>query len=408
MLDLRYLRENPDEVRTSIQRRGLNTDFDRWLKLDTRRSELIPHVDELRAQLKIEGKPTPEQLTELQKLKHSLGEREQELAYIEREWKELWSDVPNRLAEDTPDGGEEANRAEYVGLEPRKMDFPIKDHMELNETLGFVDFESGTRTSGSRFYILKSRGARLWQACVGLISQLAAEEGFELTMVPHMVSDRVAAGTGYLPRGEERQIYRVEGEDLNLIATSELPLTGMHMDQVIDLAEPQLYAGLSSCYRMEAGTYGKFAKGLYRVHQFEKLELYAYTQPEQSEAMLKKILALEEKICQTLEIPYRVLRIAAGDMSAPAYQKYDLEYWSPSDETWRELTSCSNCTDYQARRLNIRYRAVDGSLQNPHTLNGTAITSTRTLIALIENFQTADGNVRLPAALQPFYGGETL
>mgnify|MGYP000715229957 CR=1 FL=1 len=408
MLDLRYLRENPDEVRTSIQRRGLNTDFDRWLKLDTRRSELIPHVDELRAQLKIEGKPTPEQLTELQKLKHSLGEREQELAYIEREWKELWSDVPNRLAEDTPDGGEEANRAEYVGLEPRKMDFPIKDHMELNETLGFVDFESGTRTSGSRFYILKSRGARLWQACVGLISRLAAEEGFELTMVPHMVSDRVAAGTGYLPRGEERQIYRVEGEDLNLIATSELPLTGMHMDQVIDLAQPQLYAGLSSCYRMEAGTYGKFAKGLYRVHQFEKLELYAYTQPEQSEAMLKKILALEEKICQTLEIPYRILRIAAGDMSAPAYQKYDLEYWSPSDETWRELTSCSNCTDYQARRLNIRYRAADGSLQNPHTLNGTAITSTRTLIALIENFQTADGNVRLPAALQPFYGGETL
>ncbi len=408
MLDLRYLRENPDEVRTSIQRRGLKTDFDRWLKLDARRSELIPQVDELRAQLKIEGKPTPEQLTELQKVKHSLGEREQELAYIEREWKELWSDVPNRLAEDTPDGGEESNRAEYVGLEPRKMDFPIKDHMELNETLGFVDFESGTRTSGSRFYILKSRGARLWQACVGLISQLAAEEGFELTMVPHMVSDRVAAGTGYLPRGEERQIYRVEGEDLNLIATSELPLTGMHMDQVIDLAEPQLYAGLSSCYRMEAGTYGKFAKGLYRVHQFEKLELYAYTQPEQSEAMLKKILALEEKICQTLEIPYRVLRIAAGDMSAPAYQKYDLEYWSPSDETWRELTSCSNCTDYQARRLNIRYRAVDGSLQNPHTLNGTAITSTRTLIALIENFQTADGNVRLPAALQPFYGGETL
>lgn len=408
MLDLRYLRENPDEVRTSIQRRGLNTDFDRWLKLDARRSELIPQVDELRAQLKIEGKPTPEQLTELQKVKHSLGEREQELAYIEREWKELWSDVPNRLAEDTPDGGEEANRAEYVGLEPRKMDFPIKDHMELNETLGFVDFESGTRTSGSRFYILKSRGARLWQACVGLISQLAAEEGFELTMVPHMVSDRVAAGTGYLPRGEERQIYRVEGEDLNLIATSELPLTGMHMDQVIDLAQPQLYAGLSSCYRMEAGTYGKFAKGLYRVHQFEKLELYAYTQPEQSEAMLIKILALEEKICQTLEIPYRILRIAAGDMSAPAYQKYDLEYWSPSDETWRELTSCSNCTDYQARRLNIRYRAADGSLQNPHTLNGTAITSTRTLIALIENFQTADGNVRLPAALQPFYGGETL
>lgn len=408
MLDLRYLRENPDAVRESIKRRGLTTDFDRWITLDARRSELVPQVDQLRAQLKVEGKPTPEQLTALQKVKQSLGEREQELAYIEREWKELWSDVPNMIASDTPDGGEEANRAEYVGLEPRPMDFPAKDHMELNETLGFVDFDSGTRTSGSRFYILKSRGARLWQACVGLISKLAAEEGFELTMVPHMVSDRVAAGTGFLPRGEERQIYRIEGEDLNLIATSELPLTGMHMDQIIDVAEPQLYAGLSSCYRMEAGTYGKFAKGLYRVHQFEKLELYAYTQPEQSDDMLKKILALEERICQALEIPYRVLRIAAGDMSAPAYEKYDLEYWSPSDETWRELTSCSNCTDYQARRLNIRYRAADGTLGNPHTLNGTAITSTRTLIALIENFQSASGTVAIPAALQPYYGGDTL
>lgn len=408
MLDLRYIRENQEEVRSSIQRRGLTTDLDRWLKLDTRRSELVPQVDDLRAKLKIEGKPTPEQLSALQKVKQDLGEREQELAYIEREWKELWSDIPNMLADDTPEGGEEANRAEYVGLEPKLRDFEPKDHMELNETLQFVDFESGTRTSGSRFYILKSRGARLWQACVQLISRAAAEEGFELTMVPHMVSDRVAAGTGYLPRGEERQIYRVEGEDLNLIATSELPLTGMHMDQILDLTQPLLYAGLSSCYRMEAGTYGKFAKGLYRVHQFEKLELYAYSKPEASEAMLKSIMTLEEKICQMLEIPYRVLRIAAGDMSAPAFQKYDLEYWSPTDQTWRELTSCSNCTDYQARRLNIRYRTEDGSLGHPHTLNGTAITSTRTLIALIENHQTADGSVRLPAALQTFYGGEYL
>lgn len=408
MLDLKYLRENQAEVRSSIQRRGLTTDFDRWLKLDARRSELVPQVDELRAQLKVEGKPTLEQLTALQKVKHTLGEREQELAYIEREWKELWGDIPNRLADDTPDGGEEANREDSVGLAPRTYDFAPVDHMELNKSLQFVDFEAGTRIAGSRFYVLKHRGVRLWQACVSLISQLAAEAGFELTMVPHMVSGRVAEGTGYLPRGEERQIYQVEGEDLNLIATSEIPLTGMHMDQVIDVTRPQLYAGLSSCYRMEAGTYGKFAKGLYRVHQFEKLELYAFTQPEESDDMLQKILALEEKVCQTLEIPYRVLRIASGDMSAPAYHKYDLEYWSPSDSTWRELTSCSNCTDYQARRLNIRYRAEDGSLQTPHTLNGTAITSSRTLIALIETFQTADGSVRIPRALQPYYGGDTL
>ncbi len=408
MIDLKYLREHTDELKAISAQRGLKVDIDRWVKLDKRRSELIPQVDELRAALKLSGKPTPEELADLQNAKQELSKKQDELQYIEKEWQVLWGDIPNLIAPNTPEGGEEANREErQAGTKPSGLEH-YKDHLELNEKLGFVDFESGAKVAGSRFYYLKGPGVKLWRACVALISDMIAEAGFELMMVPNMVNARVAEGTGFLPRGEERQIYKIEGEDLNLIATAELPLTGIYMDEVIDVAKPILLAGISPCYRMEAGTYGKFSKGLYRVHQFEKVEMYAYTRAEDSDAMLQRILKLEESICTALEIPYRVVRIAAGDLSAPAYEKYDIEYWNPTDDTWRELTSCSNCTDYQARRLNIRYRTEQDDLAHAHTLNGTAITSTRTLIALLENHQTADGGVRIPQALQKYYGGDTL
>jgi len=408
MLDLRYIREHTDEVRQSIRRRGMQVELDRWIKLDLRRSELIPQVDELRSALKLSGKPSPAELADLQLAKHTLSKREAELKYIEDEWHDLLSDMPNRIDEDTPDGGEEANREERQGgTKPTGLE-SYKDHLELNQALKFVDFESGAKVAGSRFYYLRGRGLNLWRACVSVVAELIEAEGFEMISVPHMVNSRVAEGTGFLPRGEERQIYKVEDADLNLIATAELPLTGLMMDEELVGPEPMLLAGLSSCYRLEAGTYGKFAKGLYRVHQFEKLELYAFAAPETSADLLQRILGLEEKICQALEIPYRVIRIAAGDLSAPAFHKYDVEYWSPSDNTWRELTSCSNCTDFQARRLNIRHRGADGQLGYAHTLNGTAITSTRTLIAILENHQTADGQVKLPVALQKYYGGEYL
>lgn len=408
MLDLKYVREHIDELKHNVERRGLSADLERWVKLDERRSELIPQVDELRAALKLSGKPSPDELADLQKAKTELTKKQEELQYIEQEWKTLWGDIPNLIAPNTPEGGEEANREERQGgVKPTGLE-RYRDHLELNEKLRFVDFEAGAKVAGSRFYFLKGSGVKLWRACVSLISDVIAEEGFELMMVPHMVNTRVAEGTGFLPRGEERQIYKVEGEDLNLIATAELPLTGMYMDDIIDVSQPQLMAGISPCYRLEGGTYGKFSKGLFRVHQFEKLEMYAYTRPEDSDAMLQRILKLEEKICSLLEIPYRVIRIADGDLSAPAYEKYDVEYWNPTDNTWRELTSCSNCTDYQARRLNIRYRSDAGDLAHVHTLNGTAITSSRTIVALLENHQTADGNVHIPAVLQKHYGRETL
>lgn len=408
MLDLKYLRENQDDIRRSIERRGMHTDINRWLKLDARRSDLIPLVEQLRSQLKVKGQPTAEELATLQEAKTKLTTHEEELKYIEDEWRALLEEIPNAIADDTPDGGEEANRVERQGGAPREFEFTPLDHLALSDKLGLVDFEAGARVAGSRFYFLGDRAVRLWDAIEALAKQVVRRHGFELRAVPHLVNSRVAAGTGFLPRGEESQIYTVVGEDLSLIATAELPLTGLYMDQIMDLEQPVKLAASSPCYRLEAGTYGKFSKGLYRVHQFQKLEMYVFCRPVESEDLLQKIVAIEEELCTLLEIPYRVVRIAAGDLSGPANKKYDIEYWSPTDKIYRELTSCSDCTDYQARRLNIRARQADGSLFHPHTLNGTAVTSSRSLVAVLENHQTADGNIKLPAALATLYGGELL
>lgn len=408
MLAPAYIRENIDEVRASIARRNMSVDLDRWLKLDIRRLELIPLVEVARSKLKLSGKPTDEQLVELQKAKQELARHEEELKYIEAEWQRLLEDIPNLIAAGTPEGGEEASVELRLGGAKPEFEFIPRDHLALNEYLNFIDFEAGVKVAGSRFYFLRDRGVRLWDAVQSLAKAELRRRGFEFLYVPNMVNSRVAAGTGFLPRGEERQIYKAEGEDLNMIATAELPLTGFGMDEVLDVTKPILLAAVSPCYRLEAGAYGKFSKGLYRVHQFEKMEMYMYTLPEQSEALLEEILRVEEAICELLEIPYHIIRIADGDLSAPAYKKYDIEYWSPVDGSYRELTSCSNCTDYQARRLNIRYRTTDGTLAYPHTLNGTAVTSSRTLIAILENHQTEAGQVRLPAALAKYYGEEYL
>ncbi len=408
MLSPVYIRENSDEVRESIARRGMSVDIDRWLKLDSRRSELIPLVEVARSKLKLGGKPTDEQLTQLQRDKQDLARHEEELKYIEAEWQRLLEDIPNLIAEGTPPGGESASVELRAGGMKPEFGFSPQDHLALNEKLKFVDFELGAKVAGSRFYYLRDCGVRLWDAVQALTKAELRQRGFEFLYVPHMVNSRVASGTGFLPRGEERQIYKAEGEDLNMIATAELPLTGFAMDEIIDVEKPVLLAASSPCYRLEAGAYGKFSKGLYRVHQFEKLEMYIYCKPEKSDQLLEEIISIEEALCAQLEIPYHVIRIADGDLSAPAYKKYDVEYWSPVDDAYRELTSCSNCTDYQARRLNIRFRTPDSKLQHPHTLNGTAVTSSRTLIAILENHQTADSRVRLPAALANYYGEEYL
>lgn len=408
MLDIAYIRDNPDKVRNSIRRRGLKIDLDELLRLDKQRIAAQQKAESLRTQLKITSKPTREQQQKLQAIKTEFDQANQSFDQTSKQYQALIESLPNLIAEGTPDGGEEANRVECESGKKPQFDFEPLDHLKLNDKLELFDFEAGARVAGSKFYFGRDKLVRLEMAVTALAVDIIRQAGFELVSVPMLVNERVSTSTGFAPRGDEDQIYKVEDEDLHLIATSEIPLTGMYADQIIDLEKPKYLAGISTCFRREAGAYGKFSKGLYRVHQFNKLELYIYCKPEQSDQMLQKILQIEEQICQALEIPYRVVRIATGDLSAPAYEKYDIEYWTPAENTYRELTSCSNCTDYQARRLNIRYRGSDGKLKIAHTLNGTAITSSRTLIAILENHQTKAGDVILPSQLYNYYGGDKL
>ncbi len=406
MIDIRDLRANPKAYKNSAKLRGVKVDIDKLLELDGQRNELIAKVESLRSQLNLKGKPSAAELAKLQDVKAELEVDEVALNTLELEYQgHLW-EVPNLIADGTPEGGEEANRQEKTWGEAKKQ--TGKDHLTLGEENQWLDFERAAKVAGNKFLYTKGAAVRLEMAATRWAMDQLEKAGFTLMTVPHMVNDRVAAGTGFLPRGEERQIYKIEGQDLNLIATAEMPLTGYHADEILDVEGlPLLYAGLSPSYRLEAGAYGKHSKGFYRVHQFNKLEMYVYCQPEESEKWLGEILRIEEELCQLLEIPYRVVRIAAGDLSAPAYQKYDLEYWSPIEGAYRELTSCSNCTDFQARRLNIRFKS-NGKNQFAHTLNGTAIAFSRLFIALIENHQSADGSIKLPKALHQYYGEEVM
>lgn len=407
MIDIRDLRQNPDTYKQSAKDRGMKVDLDSLLSLDAERTTLIGEVEALRAQLNIKGRPDAEQLKQLQEVKAKLEIAQKEFDRIDTHWQNELMSVPNLFSGDTPVGGEEDSVREDAWGEAEARD--LKDHLTLAEANDWVDFERGAKVAGSKFYYAKGSLARLNMAIVQYAVNKAIKAGFTPVQVPHMVNSRAAAGAGFLPRGEERQIYKIEGEDLNLIATAEIPLVGYHADEIIDPAKlPLLYVGVSPCYRMEAGTYGKHSKGLFRTHQFEKVEMFVYCQPEDSEKWHQKILEIEKEILEELEIPYSVLRIASGDLGAPAFKKYDLEYWSPVDGEYREITSCSNCTDYQARRLNIRTRGADGKTLFPHILNGTAAVTSRVPVAILENHQDEDGVVHVPKALQPYYGGETL
>ena len=414
MLDIQFIRENPELVAKKAEEKHIKTDISRLLELDGQRREALRVVEDLRkqrndnAEKMKNGQPSPELIEEGRRIKAQLNSADEHLAGIETEYQELLWTVPNVTPDDTPLGGEEDNRPEKHWGDANEKDFTVIDHVTWGETRGLIDFERGAKVAGNKFYFLKGSLAQLDLAVMQMGMQLAVKHGLTPMLVPHMVTTRVASGTGFLPRGEERQIYKIEGEDLNLIATAEMPITGYHADETFDQKDlPLLYVGLSPSYRMEAGAYGKHARGLYRVHQFNKLEMYVFCKPEDSEEWHQKLIAIEEELCHMLEIPYRLVRIAAGDLGAPAYKKFDVEYWSPVDKTYRELMSCSNVTDYQARRLNIRYRTEDGHTRFVHTLNGTAAAMSRIPIALIENHQQADGRVILPEALRPYMSGQT-
>ena len=410
MIDLRDLRQNPDPYRQSAQQRGFDAAvIDAALKHDEARNKLLQEVEQLRSELNLKGKPTEAELAKLQTTKTKLTKLEAELSSLEEKLNDQLVRIPNLMAPNTPEGGEENKRQERSWGEHPKPNFELKDHLTLAGANGWLDFERGAKVAGSKFYFLQGSLVSLEFAITQFILAKLSAAGFTPMIVPHMVSGRILEATGYQPRGEENQSYEIAGDDLTLIGTAEIPLTGYFADEILSAARlPTAFIGHSPAYRREAGAYGKYSKGLYRVHQFNKLEMYIFCLPEESNDWHQKLVKLEEDICQALELPYRVVRIAAGDLGAPAYEKYDVEYWSPVENEYRELMSCSNVTDYQARRLNVRYRGDDGKTHFVHTLNGTAAAFSRLPIALLENHQQSDGSVRLPKVLEPYYGGTTL
>ena len=410
MLDIRYIRENADRVQESAKNKGYNdVSIARLLDTDEQRRQLQQQVDELRTrrneiagQMK-GGKPAPELVEKGRSLKGKLAELESELHDVDADFQAQMDAVPNVTLEDVPLGGEEDSVEVKAWGDKRQS---AEDHLEFATQRGWLDFERGAKVAGTKFYYIKGDLMLLENAIYQYALNLLISKGFTPMTVPHMVSGRVARGSGFAPKSDkESNEYFIDGEDVMLIGTAEAPLTGFHADEIIDEKNlPLLYAGYSPCYRKEAGAAGKFSRGLFRVHQFNKLEMYIFCTPEQSVQMHEKILSIEEEIWQNLGVPYHVVNIAAGDLGAPAAKKYDIEYWSPVDNQYRELTSCSNCTDFQARNLNIRVRRSDGSLQVLHTLNGTAVSLARSLVAIIENYQTDDGKLRVPEVLRPYMG----
>ncbi len=410
MLDIRYIRENADRVQESAKNKGYNdVSIARLLDTDEQRRQLQQRVDELRtqrneiaSQMK-GGKPAPELVEKGRSLKEKLAELESELHDIDADFQAQMDAVPNITLDDVPLGGE-SDSVEIKEWGDKRQS--AEDHLAFAAGRDWLDFERGAKVAGTKFYYIKGDLMLLENAIYQYALNLLISKGFTPMTVPHMVSGRVARGSGFAPKSDkESNEYFIDGEDVMLIGTAEAPLTGFHADEIIDEKDlPLLYAGYSPCYRKEAGAAGKFSRGLFRVHQFNKLEMYIFCTPEQSVQMHEKILSIEEEIWQNLGVPYHVVNIAAGDLGAPAAKKYDIEYWSPVDNQYRELTSCSNCTDFQARNLNIRVRRSDGSLQVLHTLNGTAVSLARSLVAIIENYQTDDGKLRVPEVLRPYLG----
>jgi len=414
MLDIRYIRENAEKVQESTRQKGYDVDITKLLQLDDDRRSLQQRVDELRERRNANaatmkgGKPEQSVIDEGRQIKLELAGQEQDLTDLEAEYTELLQAVPNIITDDVPLGGEEDS---VVVKEFGERKTGAKDHLDYALERDWVDFERGAKVAGTKFYFLKSDLALLENAITQFALNFITQKGFTYMMVPHMVNQRTMTGTGFAPRtSDQSDEYAIEDEDLSLIATAEIPLTGYHADEIIDEDKlPLLYAGYSPCYRREAGAAGKHTRGLFRVHQFNKLEMYVFTTPEQSVEMHEKILAIEEELWQALGISYHVINIAAGDLGAPAAKKYDIEYWSPVDGSYRELTSCSNCTDFQARNLNIRVRRKNGTVETLHTLNGTAVSLARSLVVILENYQNEDGTLTVPVALRPYLGGrETL
>lgn len=413
MLDINFIRQNQSLVEKSAREKGYSdVNISELLSLDDERRSLIKAIDALRQKRnelssKMKGgKPNPELIAEVKEIKAELSEVEPRLAELEQTLNTKLKRVPNIIFDDVPLGGEECS-VEIAQWGKNKS--TGVDHLDYATKRGWLDFERGAKVAGAKFYYLKDGLALLENALLQFGIKKILQHGFHYMTVPDMVSSKVLEGCGFNPRSSQQSDeYYIEGEDLAMIATAEMPITGFHMDEIIDEKDlPLCYAGYSACFRKEAGAYGKYTRGLFRVHQFNKLEMYVFCLPEDSKKLHEKIRSIEEEIWQEIGIPYHVINIAAGDLGAPAAKKYDIEYWSPVNQKYQELTSCSNCTDFQARSLNIRVRRESGEIEVLHTLNGTAISLARTMVAFIENFAEENGKLHIPEALQPYFGGAT-
>jgi seryl-tRNA synthetase len=421
MLDIHFIRANLDAVRANCRNRNVKAEPDRAVELDDERKRLVQEAqlkqqraNEVPKAIPKEKDPVKKQelIAEGRRLREVIAGLEGTLKQVEADLKAVLLTIPNMAHPDAPVSTDpDGNKVLRTWGEPRTFDFPAKDHVALAEALDLVDFEAGSSVTGQKFYFLKNEGALLEMALVQYAMQALIREGYTPVITPDLARVEVLEGIGFIPRGPETQIYSVADSDLCLIATAEITLGGMHRDKVIEEARlPQKYVGLSHCFRTEAGAPGRDTRGLYRVHQFTKVEMFAFCTPAQSEAIHQELLRIEEGIFQGLGLPYQVIDTCTGDLGGPAYRKFDLEAWMPGrgqGGEYGEVTSTSNCTDYQARRLNIRYKTPgQKGTHFVHTLNGTAVACSRAILAVLENNQQADGSVLVPEALRPWVGKE--
>ena len=414
MLDIRFIKENSELVQDHAQKKGYTVNIAELLDLHAKAVELGQKQDTLREEKnslsanQSAGKPSSEIIERGRAIREEIAQNDGASMAATKAYEDMMWGIPNIMQPDVPVGGEEDS------VEIKKwgeQNYGAIDHLDFAVKRDWVDFERGAKVAGAKFYYLKGDLALLENAITQFALKLVLSKGFTYLTVPALVNSRTATGTGFAPRSSDQSDeYYIEGEDLTLIGTAEIPLTGYHADEIIDEAKlPLFYVGYSPSFRKEAGTYGKHARGLFRVHQFNKLEMYAFTTPEQSLEVHEQILAIEEEIWQAIGIPYHVINIASGDLGAPASKKYDLEYWSPVDNMYRELTSASNCTDFQARNLNIRVRRTESAkVETLHTLNGTAVSLARSLVAIIEHYQNPDGTLRVPEVLRPYLSGREI
>lgn len=433
MMDIKFIIENPDTVKEGVKRKRSKADIDKILALYEERNELLQKVERLRADQKARSKswtsfePKDKKFEnpmqgELSRIKQRIKEMDPKIASLEAQIDSLAQIVPNPPLPSTPDGGEEDFEIVNTWGKKPEFDFTPKDHIQLGKDLDIIDIERGVKTSGTRFYYLKNEAVMLEFALLQHVSQKLVNKGYKPIIPPVLVKEHAMFATGFFP-ADRNEIYHVnpkseenpENDDMFLVGTSEVPLTMLHADEILDNAKlPLKYFGFSTCFRREAGSYGKDTSGILRVHQFNKMEMFIFCQPDQSEKLHEEIRETEEEIMQDLNFHHRVINIAAGDLGAPAAKKYDIEVWIPTQGRFRELTSCSNCTDFQARRSKIRFteyntvgKSATGNKSYVHTLNGTAFADTRTIIAILENYQNKDGTVTIPKVLRPYMEGRT-